>query len=258
VDEILKYKNTDCESQDTFYGNLKELFAWPREMGSLILNMAVDRLNPQNGKGDISDNPSSAFPCTYEIDYVRYWQQSNCITNNVIPQLFYGAPVIWGPLNTGLDISILDEARLVSGLNTTVVAANSIISLGDFEVELGANFDAWIDPNSCVLYKSNETTGINDNQLQEALDKENIGTFKEQIYNSIFPNPTNSSLNISLDDAFLGGEVHVYDIMGKLMYQAKLTDAYSTLHCFAEFPVGIYQVILQNGNLREVQKVMKE
>lgn len=45
----------------------REMFGWPRETGHLIINMAL-----QNLEKGITDDPD-AFPCTFEVDYVRYW-----------------------------------------------------------------------------------------------------------------------------------------------------------------------------------------
>ncbi len=48
----------------------KEMYGWPRETGHLIINMALR--NMENG---IPDDPA-LFPCTFEVDYVKYWQLS--------------------------------------------------------------------------------------------------------------------------------------------------------------------------------------
>lgn len=47
----------------------KEMYGWPRETGHLVLNMAMRNMKElPEGLDD--------FPCTFEIDYVRYWELS--------------------------------------------------------------------------------------------------------------------------------------------------------------------------------------
>lgn len=49
----------------------REMYGWPRETGHLILNMSL-----QNLEKGISTDPN-AFPCVFEVDYVKYWVLDN-------------------------------------------------------------------------------------------------------------------------------------------------------------------------------------
>lgn len=71
IEKKYKYKARFCapikdENADKRKAR-KELFGWPRESGHLILNMALENLDQ-----GISDKPED-YPCTFEVDYVKYW-----------------------------------------------------------------------------------------------------------------------------------------------------------------------------------------
>lgn len=51
----------------------REMYGWPRQTGNLILNMALRNLHE-----GIPDGPDD-FPCTFEVDYVKYWVLSDTI-----------------------------------------------------------------------------------------------------------------------------------------------------------------------------------
>ncbi|CAG5087847.1 glycoside hydrolase family 16 protein [Parvicella tangerina] len=49
----------------------REMYGWPRESGHMVLNMALRNLHE-----GIPDGPDD-FPCTFEVDYVKYWVLSD-------------------------------------------------------------------------------------------------------------------------------------------------------------------------------------
>lgn len=261
ISEVQKYKNKDCELQDETYNNVKELYAWPREMGNLIINLAIQGLNTANNKGDISDNPISAFPCTYEVDYVKYYQKSDCSQHTYAPLIGVGGGTNWTwiPSFTGWNVDILDDAVMESGEHSQLIANTSIETLGNFEVELGANFEAWIDPTLCSLYKSAELTTDLEPETQEMLSRSlNLEiNFEINYENQIYPNPFTSELMLEIADEFLGGDYKVYDMLGNLVRTGRLTSNLTSIDGLDQLTLGIYSIVISKEDKVEVQKVMK-
>jgi hypothetical protein len=60
---------------------------------------------------------------------------------------------------------------------------------------------------------------------------------------SIFPNPTNSLLNIELNERF-SGEILIYDIYGKLLYENKVDNISNPVINLNDFYSGYYYLKL--------------
>ncbi|CAG5085135.1 family 16 glycosylhydrolase [Parvicella tangerina] len=247
----------ECESEDVVYSVAKEMVGWPSDYGSLIINMAVQ------AEHLMDDNPSNAFPCTYEIDYVRYWEFTDCVLDQYAPANVGASwPVntsVWGPLYTGWEVYVIPNAVLNTGSTSKLIANDQILSMGDFEVEIGANFEAWIDPEMCSLYKQGESHE-NDSIIIQNTEPQSINTATPKLVykNKVFPSPFKSELFVEVSDDFIGGEYSVYNMLGSVVASGVLTDRTTRIQGFKEYSSGLYSVVLEKNNLIEVQKIMKK
>jgi hypothetical protein len=58
---------------------------------------------------------------------------------------------------------------------------------------------------------------------------------------SIYPNPANTQINISLDNAIQSGSVEIYNMIGELIYQSSLNDRTMSIST-AQWTDGLYAV----------------
>lgn len=73
---------------------------------------------------------------------------------------------------------------------------------------------------------------------------------------SVFPNPTINTINLEADESLIGSFYSIYDTMGKLMLNGKITSENTTVD-LSEISQGIYS--LRVGlNLEQTVKVVKE
>jgi hypothetical protein len=74
----------------------------------------------------------------------------------------------------------------------------------------------------------------------------------------IYPNPTTGNVNVSLDKMYIGDNLWVVDIQGKVLYNAPITSI-NTLLNLSDFTKGIYVFKIQhNGEQVIVKKIVLE
>lgn len=73
---------------------------------------------------------------------------------------------------------------------------------------------------------------------------------------SLFPNPTNSSVNLFVE-AFENLALSIVDMQGRLINELKLESKLTTID-LSDKAAGVYFLVLQNGENQEVIKIVKE
>ena len=76
---------------------------------------------------------------------------------------------------------------------------------------------------------------------------------------NVFPNPTKDRLNIYIIGEVNSNKIHVYDILGKMIYKQDVSDMLTTLDV-QDLKVGMYivKVIDNEGNIKSTHKFNKE
>ena len=140
------------------------------------------------------------------------------------------------------------ECKGRSSVSDILVDGNNLYSAGSFSDE--------IDFNTSLDYFEFATTGAWFNsqgfvhKMIFTTDTLNYPDF------SIFPNPTNTSVNLFVQ-AFENTEVVIFDIQGRFINQLKL-ESKLTVVDLSEEASGVYLFVMQNGEKREIRRVVKE
>lgn len=82
-----------------------------------------------------------------------------------------------------------------------------------------------------------------------------VTDFKQNTPITIYPNPTESILNIKANTDMLNSEYTIYNQSGKILKTNKITEENTTIQLY-NFPNGVY--LLNVGNLKQTFKVIKE
>ena len=102
-------------------------------------------------------------------------------------------------------------------------------------------------PHSQVMYGS--VTVVPEGTLS-------IGDFQKDDF-SIYPNPSNLKLNISLAQNGNATKVEVFDVLGKLIYKKALTDIRSSINV-ASWNSGVYLVKITNDSGTQTKRFVKQ
>jgi hypothetical protein len=86
---------------------------------------------------------------------------------------------------------------------------------------------------------------------------------KDKIVNtlSIYPNPTNSDLTISLENKVTKPyTINVFNNLGQIVYSENVKDVYNTLHTInlANIVSGIYFVNINSSEINKTAKLIKQ
>ena len=73
----------------------------------------------------------------------------------------------------------------------------------------------------------------------------------------IYPNPTTGNVDVSLDKMYIGDNLWVVDIQGKVLYNAPITSI-NTLLNLSDFTKGIYVFKIQHNGEQVVKKIVLE
>lgn len=75
---------------------------------------------------------------------------------------------------------------------------------------------------------------------------------------SIYPNPTTSICNIEIPDIFVGGEISIIDLTGKIVLKDRLTQSSIKRFDVSNLNDGIYLVRLNNGSSQFTDRLIKK
>lgn len=130
---------------------------------------------------------------------------------------------------------------LLSMAQQSVVSSGNTItnSTGSVSYTIG-------QPNYISIYSTEGVVNQGNQQAFEiyALDLDNIRD--QNVTITVFPNPTNSFINIKMDELISGDiEAKIFDIQGKLIDEHKFNTVDPQIN-FLNFPSGIYILNIYN------------
>lgn len=239
------FEPLDCIFSPTEPCLTNRLFPYPPM--NVIFNTAIIH----GGNGPDEETP---FPVEYEVDWFRYYVSADypLITNYDIPEYAITEGVISGYAADSIKICNLE---IPEGTNVTLYAENFIDFSPEFEVSIGAEFDAQINntrsqSNSPYTY----TTYTNDSS---------VPSIKQQQFGiadlSVYPNPTTKGIIIKSPNEMIGnGFVRVYTSVGVVVSESPIL-AEETLVVLPE-KNGMYIVGVVNTNNNKVSsyKIIKQ
>lgn len=178
-------------------------------------------------------NPQSPYPTVDYDDYkfnVTSNSQINLVVNNALPFPIYAR--------------IVNSAFSQVGATLTINSGNQILtqnlSVGQYYLEIYGTPSA----NS---YQIPYAFGLTSTTLSNE-------DFISNNYFSIYPNPTNSKVNIKSDNKF--DEVEIYDVLGQKVLSSKIPENQEI--DMSELKSGTYFLKLKNESLIKNTKVIKE
>lgn len=75
---------------------------------------------------------------------------------------------------------------------------------------------------------------------------------------TIYPNPTNSNFNIEIPENFVGGEISIIDLTGKVIVKDRVTQSCVRRFDVSELNAGIYLVRMTNGGSQFTDRLVKK
>lgn len=167
--------------EDIARGTYFQEKSYPIEPMHIIMNLAIQ-------SGTDAPDANTIFPNYYEIDYIRVWRKPphscviNISSNNFAPlgdgsvglyfmELTYTNEVIRVPNKIIAPLASNAGSVIVkSSANVLFQSGNKIELLPGFEVEAGANFEAFIEPCSATSGKNSsliENDPSNNNDISQ-------------------------------------------------------------------------------------------
>ena len=75
---------------------------------------------------------------------------------------------------------------------------------------------------------------------------------------SIYPNPTNSNFSIEIPESFVGGEISIIDLTGKVVMRDRITQSAVKRFDVSNLNDGIYLIRMNNGAAQFTDRLMKK
>jgi hypothetical protein len=75
---------------------------------------------------------------------------------------------------------------------------------------------------------------------------------------SIYPNPTNSNFSIEIPENFVGGEISIIDLTGKVVMRDRITQSAVKRFDVSNLNDGIYLIRMNNGTAQFTDRLMKK
>lgn len=75
---------------------------------------------------------------------------------------------------------------------------------------------------------------------------------------SIYPNPTNSNFNIEIPESFVGGEINIIDLTGKVVMKDRVTQSSIKRIDISNLNDGIYLIRMNNGSNQYTDRLIKK
>lgn len=208
----------DCNGINAFGSYIMDN-VFPRDPMKMLANISV-----QVGE-DFEPNNNTPFPSSFEIDYIRYYKQMECIDDPVFVSLaqlnlddeLYNIII-------GTTVTLDGSIELQAGQQLEIVARDEIIIGPGFHAAEGSSFIARIDPTICAdVMKTDEASGSLSwsDTLSYIMvspgsdDPDDASAASPEI--RIFPNPSSGSVTVTFgypvpDQRF---EIHVFNAQGK-------------------------------------------
>jgi hypothetical protein len=127
----------------------------------------------------------------------------------------------------------LDDELLPNQNNDTITPLTN----GNYSVQI-------TDPFGCNFETS-------DFQLSVSIEEFDFGQWM------IYPNPTKDVITIHVEEKMIGATVELLDLNGRVLNTSKIEQS-STLFDLSEFPSGTYFICINNNELRQMKKLVKD
>ncbi|OFX38128.1 MAG: hypothetical protein A2X08_08955 [Bacteroidetes bacterium GWA2_32_17] len=163
------------------------------------------------------------------------WTLSTSGTTLNLNALYYADALnIWTCGDNGIILKSID-----GGLTWFIETSGTIENLNAIH-GIGIT-DIWACGNNGTIIYHSGTTSVFENQLQTNI--------------SVYPNPTNGDLRITINDKWLkNAELKIFDAFGKNVYQSKILNLKSLI-LNLNLPNGIYFLQVKGNNFLQTKKL---
>ncbi len=230
-------------------GNFVTNKAYPTKRMHIIFNLAIQ-------SGVNSPNTSTLFPGTFEIDYIRYYNKTNCCSDlifNTTEELSLLENHTAYNFICGENIELTGETALDEGLTLHIKAGNCIQLKPNLHFNAHSIFHAEIDPNICT-----ERAKSIKNPL--ALSTSDLNTPYHRYSLALSPNPFKEKVNVIVHgDHEKVFELTVLNLGGQTLLRKKLTANADYSLNLDRLAQGTYVVVLINedGTILLREKLIK-
>ncbi|MCP4164194.1 MAG: family 16 glycosylhydrolase [Deltaproteobacteria bacterium] len=204
-------------------------------------NLAFPKGDPSNiSVNSTIGNVNADLPNVFEIDYIGFWVKQPTSTpcdNNVLQMTPFDGS------HKGNNAVLFDNARVVDGTSAEVVAREGIDILQNFEVEIGAEFTARIDPYICgstarigAPAAENMENSIS-NQKRGVVNEDDLVIDHQLI--QIYPNPTNGQFNVKINNVNEKVALELVDLFGEIIFKETNNKNNLTFNLLG-YPKGMY------------------
>ncbi len=140
-----------------------------------------------------------------------------------------------------------------------VVATEWQWSLNNANGNAGANTLAALNFYGTNASNTNGNYYIDDVQVIESTGVSVKPVTPEKISKvSIYPNPTHSNFNIEIPESFVGGEISIIDLTGKIVIKDRLTQSAVKHFDASNLNDGIYLIRMSNGAIQFTERLIKK
>lgn len=131
-------------------------------------------------------------------------------------------------------------------------------SLNNANGAAGANTLAAVNFYGTNAANSNGNYFIDDVQVIESTGVSVKPLTTEKISKvSIYPNPTNANINIEIPESFVGGEISIIDLTGKVVMKDRITQSAVKRFDVSILNDGIYLIRMNNGSAQFTDRLIK-
>ena len=75
---------------------------------------------------------------------------------------------------------------------------------------------------------------------------------------ALYPNPTNTNFNIEIPESFIGGEISIIDLTGKVVMKDRITQSAVKRFDVSNLNDGIYLIRMNNGAVQFTDRLIKK
>jgi len=132
-------------------------------------------------------------------------------------------------------------------------------SLNNADGNAGANTLAAVNFYGTNASNTNGNYYIDDIQVIESTGVAVKPVVAEKIAKvSVYPNPANSNFNIDIPENFVGGELSIIDLTGKIVVKERVTQSLTKRIDISNLNDGIYLIRMNNGSAHFTDRLIKK
>lgn len=175
--------------------------------------------------------------------------QGTVYTSDSVVLTVNSLPAVSFTLSASQDTVCLNSASFV--LNG--VAPSGGLYYGDLVDTVSGSFSPVVPGLSPVTYSVTNNFGCTATVTQNVLVKvcTGIEVLEEGLKVNIYPNPASNFMIVEADQKLIGGNIEIYDVVGKLVLKETIASAKSNLN-LSSFAEGVYTIRLTNAAKKAV------